>query len=237
MQYVPCCMFPRLWLTQRRWSRLPHSRRATSQSFSSLYPTCLWPMPCTPPPLVLHLASVTNTGGIAIDVWAMTPDFSLPRFHPCLCLRSHREDLCTGLAWPAGSALLADRSVHRGLSVSTSTSSSLPFTFTAHDLFSFLRPGVSWSLARDPCGPGISALVLAPARTVSDDRGKLVSDLPSTDVHNMSLQVLSVSNAPFPILASTFDHDLLLQYFIQTVQLLVMISSAWIASFKSFLRQ
>ena len=45
--------------------------------------------------------------------------------------------------------------------------------------------------------------MLAPARTVGDDRGKLVSDLPSTrllacDVHNLSLQVLSVSNAPVP---------------------------------------
>ena len=45
--------------------------------------------------------------------------------------------------------------------------------------------------------------MLAPARTVGDDRGKLASDLPSTrllafDVHNLSLQVLSVSNAPFP---------------------------------------
>ena len=39
----------------------------------------LWPMPCTPPPVVLYLASVKNTGGIAIDVWAMNPDFSLPR--------------------------------------------------------------------------------------------------------------------------------------------------------------
>ena len=37
----------------------------------------------------------------------------------------------------------------------------------------------------------------------------------------------------FPILACTFDHDSLLQYFIQTVQLLV-ISSAWVASIKSF---
>ena len=41
----------------------------------------------------------------------------------------------------------------------------------------------------------------------------------------------------FPILASTSDHDSLLQYFIQTVQLLVMISSAWIASIKSFSKQ
>ena len=45
--------------------------------------------------------------------------------------------------------------------------------------------------------------MLAPARTVGDDRGKLVSDLPSTrllafDVHNLSLRVLSVSNAPVP---------------------------------------
>ena len=49
----------------------------------------------------------------------------------------------------------------------------------------------------------MSALVLAPARTIGDDRGKLVSDLPSTrllafDVHNLSLQVLSASNAPVP---------------------------------------
>ena len=47
------------------------------------------------------------------------------------------------------------------------------------------------------------ALLLAPARTVGDDRGKLVSDLPSTrllafDVHNLSLRVLSVSNASVP---------------------------------------
>ena len=45
--------------------------------------------------------------------------------------------------------------------------------------------------------------MLAPARTVGDDRGKLVSDLPSTrllasDVHNLSLQVLSVPNDPVP---------------------------------------
>ena len=32
----------------------------------------------------------------------------------------------------------------------------------------------------------------------------------------------------FPILACIFDHDSLPQYFIQTVQLLVMISSAWL---------
>ena len=50
-------------------------------------------------------------------------------------------------------------------------------------------------------GLGISALVLAPARTVGDDRGKLVSVLTSTwllafDVH--------VSNAPVPNSGSHF---------------------------------
>ena len=45
--------------------------------------------------------------------------------------------------------------------------------------------------------------MLAPARTVGVVRGKLVSDvsfnrLLAFDVHNLTLQVLSVSNAPVP---------------------------------------
>ena len=45
--------------------------------------------------------------------------------------------------------------------------------------------------------------MLAPDRTIGDDWGKLVSDLASTrllafNVHNVSLQVLSVSTAPIP---------------------------------------
>ena len=56
------------------------------------------------------------------------------------------------------------------------------------------------------CSHPLERLVMIVA---GDDRGKLASDLPPTqlhafDVHNLSLQVLSVSSAPVPFLASTF---------------------------------
>ena len=117
----------------------------------------------------------------------------------------------------------------------------LPFTFSANDSFSFLHPALLDLL------PEILA-TLGYLRLCSHPLERLVMIVASLFriFHPLGFLLLMSTIClfkycpcrmlQFPILAGTFDHDSLLQYFIQTIQLLVMISSAWIESIKSFLK-
>ena len=144
---------------------------------------------------VLHLASVTNSGDVAVGLKGFIPDSSLPRSSMSLVITQrnlmHYFDLTCGFCITRWS-FSPSRSLgfHVGFVLGV-------FHFLSARFNQLPSSKRFLIFCRYSCGPGISALVLALARTIGDDRDKLVSDLPSTrllafDVHNLSHQVLSV---------------------------------------------